>query len=178
MKTALIVTGEHLPPRYEQEAAARKWGAGQMWIDDIDDWIDNLRADDEAGIFRLACLAPPARRRSAKRLFAMVPRLDKVLRSCAVLVETATGRRSDDAAQMDDMMAEAHKLRVYAPKPRSPGRPVKHNYTDAELGWMKNIWLSREFKTVADREAAVRQRFPDFHKAVFYRVFGKPADQT
>ncbi len=171
MKTAVILTGEHMPPRHEQEAAAREWGAKQLWVDDLDEWIENLRDDDEAGIFRVGCLAPPGRYRSAKRLLKMVSRVNSVLLACKVLVETDTGRRSDDKAQMDEMMADAQKLRLHDPRPKKPGRPPKHTYATADLDWIRNIWLSREYKTVADREAAVRERFPHFNRSVFYRMF-------
>ena len=175
MKSVCIVDGDRLPARRTQEVAAEEWRAEKVWIDDIDEWIKELRPKDRAGMYRLSLMAPLGLKLTQRRRDALNARLDAIHAVPAVFVELETGRRSSVPTELQAMLDDAWRMlstrRVYR-DPRTRGRPKVHDYTPEQEARIMEIWNNAGVKTGDEKVAAIRKRMklPQFNKTAAYRI--------
>lgn len=141
-------------------------GHGVEYLD-ADAWARSLRPGDRAALCWLHLLAP-APGSSAKPLKALDAAIDRVMATRAILIEAATGARSDDvekwpaarAAARDLVRSGRHMTRREARKRGEKGRAARPQSAkqrwEAEPRLMKQaqaLWKSRAYSN--DRSAWV-----------------------
>lgn len=142
-----------------------------------DRWIADLRPGNVAKVMHLALLAKP-RTAGVDVYVDLHEAIQSIEAKGAVILEWATGRRSDDKAQMLAMIFDAttalrkgrrgHNAEIAG---RAGGRP-KFEFTEAQLEAMEAAWSSRRIRTNEEAVERLHAKGIKVSRSSLYKMFG------
>lgn len=138
-----------------------------------------LRRGNRLGVYRYEFLVPVGKGKGDRSARALLKKITKRLLKLGVIVEEIeTGRSCKDENGVFEIYADAVDRLAGTRKHDSPGRPPKHNYSDADCQLIQAAWHGAEVKNPAGRTASVlalldeegKPRFPKFNQSVWYTL--------
>jgi len=141
-----------------------------------------LRRGNRLGVYRYEFLVPVGKGKGDRSARAMLKKITfKLLELGVIVEEIETARSCKDENGVLKIYADAVDRLAGTRKHDSPGRPPKHNYSDADCQLIQAAWHGAEVKNPAGRTASVLalldeqgdKRFPDFKQSTWYSLLGK-----